>query len=77
MFKRKEGGGVKGLLNNVKKNCTFLKGWLPLGVIGPALNAGINDIEHIRNFSGHWSGWQRLVILFFMLSMFLFLTCII
>ena len=29
MFKKK-GGGVKGLLNNVKKNCTFLKGWLPL-----------------------------------------------
>ena len=29
MFKRK--GGVKGLLNDVKKNCTFLKGWLPLG----------------------------------------------
>ena len=28
MFKRK--GGVKGLLNNIKKNCTFLKGWLPL-----------------------------------------------
>ena len=28
MFKQK-GGGVKGLLNNVKKNCTFLKGWLP------------------------------------------------
>ena len=23
-------GGVKGLLNNVKKNCTFLNGWLPL-----------------------------------------------
>ena len=30
MFKRRGGGGVKGLLNNVKKNCTFLKGWLPL-----------------------------------------------
>ena len=30
MFKRKGGGGVKGLLNNVKKNCTFLSGWLPL-----------------------------------------------
>ena len=29
MFKRK-GGGVKGLLNNVQKNCTFLAGWLPL-----------------------------------------------
>ena len=29
MFKRK-GGGVKGLLNNVKKNCTFLGGWHPL-----------------------------------------------
>ena len=29
MFKRK-GGGVKGLLNNVKKNCTFLNEWLPL-----------------------------------------------
>ena len=29
MFKRK---GVKGLLNNIKKNCTFLKGWLPLFV---------------------------------------------
>ena len=29
MFKRK-GGGVKGLLNNVKKNCTFIKEWLPL-----------------------------------------------
>ena len=29
MFKQK-GGGVKGLLNNVQKNCTFLKGWLPL-----------------------------------------------
>ena len=28
MFKRK-GGGVKGLLNNVKKNCTFLKERLP------------------------------------------------
>ena len=25
-----KGGGVKGLLNNVKKNCTFLKGRLPL-----------------------------------------------
>ena len=31
MFKQK-GGGVKGLLNNVKKNCTFLNGWLPLDV---------------------------------------------
>ena len=29
MFKRK-GGGVKGLLNNVKKNCTFLSCRLPL-----------------------------------------------
>ena len=29
MFKRK-GGGVKGFLNNVKKNCTFFTGWLPL-----------------------------------------------
>ena len=26
----KGGGGVKGLLNNVKKNCTFLGGWHPL-----------------------------------------------
>ena len=25
-----KGGGAKGLLNNVQKNCTFLKGWLPL-----------------------------------------------
>ena len=25
-----KGGGVKGLLNNVQENCTFLKGWLPL-----------------------------------------------
>ena len=25
-----KGGGVKGLLNNVQKNCTFLKGRLPL-----------------------------------------------
>ena len=25
----KGGGGVKGLLNNVQKNCTFLSGWLP------------------------------------------------
>ena len=25
-----KGGGVKGLLNNVKKNCTFLKCRLPL-----------------------------------------------
>ena len=25
-----KGGGVKGLLNNVQKNCTFLKGGLPL-----------------------------------------------
>ena len=30
MFKRKGGGGFKGLLNNVKKNCTFLTGRLPL-----------------------------------------------
>ena len=29
MFKQKGGGG-KGLLNNVQKNCTFLNGWLPL-----------------------------------------------
>ena len=29
MFKRKGGGG-KGLLNNVKRNCTFLTGRLPL-----------------------------------------------
>ena len=25
----KGGGGGKGLLNNVQKNCTFLKGWHP------------------------------------------------
>ena len=25
-----KGGGVKGLLNNVQKNCTFLKGRHPL-----------------------------------------------
>ena len=25
----KGGGGAKGFLNNVQKNCTFLKGWLP------------------------------------------------
>ena len=31
MFKRKGGGGgAKGFLNNVKKSCTFLAGWLPL-----------------------------------------------
>ena len=24
-----KGGGVKGLLNDVKKNCTFLARWLP------------------------------------------------
>ena len=30
MFKRKGGGEVKGLLNNVKKNCFFLKGFLLL-----------------------------------------------
>ena len=24
-----KGGGVKGLLNNVQKNCTFLYEWLP------------------------------------------------
>ena len=28
----KGGGGVKGLLNNVQKNCTFLAGWLPLSL---------------------------------------------
>ena len=26
----KGGGGVKGLLNNVQKNCTFPSRWLPL-----------------------------------------------
>ena len=26
---QKKGGGVKGLLNNVQKNCTFLKRWHP------------------------------------------------
>ena len=31
MFKKKgEGGGVKGFLNNVKKNCTIGMGRLPL-----------------------------------------------
>ena len=30
MFKQRGGGGVKGFLNNVQKNCTFLSGWLPL-----------------------------------------------
>ena len=25
-----KGGGVKGFLNNVQKNCTFLIRWLPL-----------------------------------------------
>ena len=32
MFKEM-GGGVKGFLNNVKKKCTFLSGWLPLEAI--------------------------------------------
>ena len=30
---QKKGGGVKGLLNNVQKNCTFLGGWHPLGLV--------------------------------------------
>ena len=41
MFKRK-GGGVKGLLNNVQKNCTFLKEWLPLVRRRTYLSSGIN-----------------------------------
>ena len=32
MFKQM-GGGIKGYLNNVKKNCTFLAGWLPLCIV--------------------------------------------
>ena len=35
MFKRK-GGGVKGFLNNVKKNCTFLARRLPLWHLSPS-----------------------------------------
>ena len=30
MFKTKGGGGVKGFLNNVQKNCGSGGGWLPL-----------------------------------------------
>ena len=33
-----KGGGVKGLLNNVQKNCTFLKGWHPLAVRSRAVD---------------------------------------
>ena len=39
MFKRKGGGGVKGLLNNVKKNCTFLTCRLPLSAYLKILNS--------------------------------------
>ena len=45
MFKRK-GGGFKGLLNNVQKNCTFLKGWLPLQRSATSISEGIlNSIK--------------------------------
>ena len=36
-----KGRGVKGLLNNVKKNCNFLKRWLPLSI----------SVDYIYDFS--------------------------
>ena len=55
MFKRK-GGGVKGLLNNVKKNCTFLSGWLPLFGQCPKENVFFIDVFPI---SETYVGAQR------------------
>ena len=40
------GGGGKGLLNNVKKNRTFLSGWLPL--CGSSIYLCVVDICEIR-----------------------------
>ena len=53
MFKRKGGGRVKGLLNNVKKNCTFLSWRLPLGVheTGPDCVCGTCDLQFVLDVS--------------------------
>ena len=49
MFKRRVGGGVKGFLNNVQKNCTFLTGRLPLDTLCPInLFAELKLFHHIR-----------------------------
>ena len=48
MFKRK-GGGVKGFLNNVKKNCTFLAGWLPWPPFQLIVKSDLLTLKNIRS----------------------------
>ena len=63
MFKRK--GVVKGLLNNVKKNCTFLKGGL-LCVLGltsvlqyPKIYINVIEVGWVPTFSSA-GGWMEI-----------------
>ena len=52
MLKQK-GGGVKGLLNNVKKNCTLLTGRLPL-------LPWLNVFPHLGHAKGLFMLWLLL-----------------
>ena len=57
MFVQTKGGGVKGLLNNVKKNCTFLSWWLPLHYSSNPVVVSQNDseIDRLQTLSIiHW-----------------------
>ena len=73
---RIKGGGVKGLLNNVKKNCTFLKCRLPLS-ISPIFPSGISIVLSVSPifpvagsleetpFSLHWHSFYHISFLDF------------
>ena len=60
----KGGGGVKGLLNNVKKNCTFLTRWLPLESTASMDNEGHWFPRAVQGKSVFiklfWNGWSNL-----------------
>ena len=61
-----KGGGVKGLLNNVQKNCTFLIRWLPL--LDYLLRHPGNPAMRSRSHDLHWTQSMMLDVgLFFFL----------
>ena len=55
-----KGGGVKGLLNNIKKKCTFLSGWLPLDCYDCQSTCSANNSNCLgqasKLFLGLWGG---------------------
>ena len=70
MFKRK-GGGVKGFLNNVKKNYTFLARRLPLTHLVPFGKINEDNLAHLETMDNTKALARHLAVTWLLLGSYL------